>query len=107
MLWVDAVTDANGNRTTYGYDGWIRKTQVNYPLPATAGTSSTTDYETFTLDNTGNVTTWRKRDGTSPTAAYDVLGRLCQRTNPDITNGLDGSDKLTHPGRSKPLPDPD
>jgi YD repeat-containing protein len=46
------------------------------PSPTTAGTSSTTDYEQLTLDDAGNVTSRRLRDGTSIAFSYDHLNRV-------------------------------
>jgi YD repeat-containing protein len=46
---VSTISDANGNRTTYSYDGFNRLVKTRYPSPTTAGTSSTTDYEVHPL----------------------------------------------------------
>ncbi len=58
------VTDANGNRTTYDYDGFDRLSKMRFPVATLgAGTSSTTDYEQYGYDSVGNRTSLRKRDG--------------------------------------------
>ncbi|HYI63665.1 MAG TPA: hypothetical protein VEW71_02145, partial [Allosphingosinicella sp.] len=73
---VSTVTDANGNRTTYEYDGHDRLVKTRMPSPTTAGTSSTTDYEQLTRDANGNVTSRRLRDANSIAMTYDALNRL-------------------------------
>ncbi|MEQ8750289.1 MAG: hypothetical protein RIC52_10975, partial [Amphiplicatus sp.] len=42
---LETLKDANGNMTTYEYDGHDRLVKTRFPHPSTAGTSSTTDYE--------------------------------------------------------------
>ncbi|MEI9928638.1 MAG: hypothetical protein WDN44_14225 [Sphingomonas sp.] len=43
---VSSVVDANGNRTSYQYDGFLRLVKTLYPDTALgSGTSSSTDYE--------------------------------------------------------------
>ncbi|TXC65017.1 RHS repeat-associated core domain-containing protein [Sphingosinicella ginsenosidimutans] len=69
------VTDANGNRTTYVYDGFDRLSRTRMPSPTTPGTSSTTDYEELGYDAASNVTSRRLRDGTSIAFTYDHLNR--------------------------------
>src|SRR3546814_2982382 len=48
------LTDGEGNRTTYEYDGYDRLVKARYPSKTVAGTSSTTDYEQFLLDDKGH-----------------------------------------------------
>src|SRR3546814_17492703 len=48
------LTDGEGNRTTYEYDGYDRLVKARYPSQTVAGTSSPTDYEKFLLDDKGN-----------------------------------------------------
>jgi len=73
---IATATDANGNRTTYEYDGHDRLVKTRYPNTTLgAGTSSTTDYEQLTLDAAGNITNRRLRDGTSVAFTYDHLNR--------------------------------
>jgi YD repeat-containing protein len=68
------VTDENGHVTTYEYDAFDRLVKVRYPNPSSSG-SSTSDYEQYTLDDAGNVTSLRARSGTSYSASYDALNR--------------------------------
>ena len=66
------VKDANGNLTTYEYDGLDRMSKMLFPIATTgAGTSSTTDYEQYGYDTVGNRTSLRKRDGKIITYVYD------------------------------------
>ncbi len=58
---IATVTDAEGNKTTYEYDGHDRLLKTRYPHPSSAGTSSTTDYEELVYDLASNVTTRRLR----------------------------------------------
>lgn len=91
---VASVTDAEGNKTTYEYDGVDRLVKTRYPV-ATKGsdTSSTTDYEQLTYDAAGNITTRRLRDGTSIGYGNDNLNRVTSKdlpgTEPDVTYSYD------------------
>jgi RHS repeat-associated protein len=78
---LSTVTDANGNKTSYTYDGFDRLSKTNYPsLTKGSGTSSTTDYEQLTHDANGNVTSKRLRDGGTVAFAIDNLNRVASRT---------------------------
>ena len=68
-----SVTDANGNLTSYGYDGFDRATTTTYP----GGT-----YEQLGYDATGNVTSRQLRDGQTLSYTYDALNRRTNDTNP-------------------------
>lgn len=72
---LETVTDADGNKTTYEYDGFGRLVKTRYPHPSTANTSSTTDYEQLTFDAYGRLTARRGRDAQSFAFSYDNLGR--------------------------------
>jgi RHS repeat-associated protein len=72
-------TDANGNRTTYSYDGYNRLIKTGFPSPTTVGTSSTTDYTSATFDNFGRPRTERTRSGYVFTSNYDNLSRVVSR----------------------------
>ena len=81
------LTDGEGNRTTYEYDGHDRLERTRYPSPTTDGVSSATDYEQLAYDANGNVTQLRQRDGAVIGLAYDALDR---RVLMDLSgNGID------------------
>ncbi len=82
---VNTVTDAEGNRTTYVYDGHDRLVRTLMPSLTTDDTSSTTDYEDLAYDAAGNVTSRRLRDGTSIAYSYDNLNRMTARNLPNAT----------------------
>ncbi len=104
------ATDAEGNTTTYEYDGIDRLLKTRYPdTTAGAGTSSTTDYEQLGYDAASNVTSRRVRDGQSIAYAYDALGRLTLKDRPnaawletDVTYGYDNLGRLTQAADSWP-----
>lgn len=79
---VASVTDANGNMTSYAYDGFGRLAKTNYPSPSATGASSPSDYEQLAYDAAGNIVSRRLRDGTSIGYAYDALNRLTTKTLP-------------------------
>lgn len=83
---LSTLTDANGNRTTYEYDGFNRPLKVRFPSKTTTGVSSTTDYVQNTYDAYGRRTSLRQRDGSSFSYTYDSLGRVTFENAP-------GSDK--------------
>ncbi|HEV7661647.1 MAG TPA: RHS repeat-associated core domain-containing protein, partial [Allosphingosinicella sp.] len=103
---VETATDANGNKTTYVYDGHDRLSRTRMPSPTTAGTSSTTDYEELTYETaaggtraTSLVASRRLRDTRSIGYSYDALGRLTGKNLPgaelDVTYGYDLLGRLT------------
>ena len=70
------VTDANGNKTTFIYDGFDRLSQSQFPAAGVgAGLSDPTNYEAYTYDNNDNRLSLRKRDGTVLSYCYDSLNR--------------------------------
>jgi YD repeat-containing protein len=69
------VTDANGNKAQYTYDGFDRLTKWAFPSKTVPGTVSTCDYEQYGYDAAGNRTSLRKRDGSTLTYTYDNLNR--------------------------------
>lgn len=77
---VATVTDGNGNKSQYTYDGDGRVIQLNFPSKTTPGTVSTTDYEQYSYAANGNRLTTRLRSGETATSSYDALGRLIQKT---------------------------
>jgi RHS repeat-associated protein len=79
-LWT--ITDGEGNKTTYAYDGHDRLYKTNFPSPTTDGVSSTTDYEQLTFDANGNTTQRRLRDGQFINYTYDNLNRMTVKDLP-------------------------
>ncbi|MEA3011355.1 MAG: hypothetical protein QOJ91_3047 [Sphingomonadales bacterium] len=88
------VIDANGNRAQFTYDGFDRQKGWYFPSKtrpsaynpatqatalATAGSVSTTDYETYGYDGNGNRTSLQKRDGSVITYDYDALNRMISK----------------------------
>ena len=70
-------TDANGNKTTYVFDGFDRLSQIQYPSTVTgSGNSNTGDYEAFSYDPNGNVVSDRRRDGQVVNDCFDALDRI-------------------------------
>jgi RHS repeat-associated protein len=94
---LKTVADALNNFTTNTYDGFDRLVKTQYPSPTTAGSSSTTDYETYGYDANGNRLSWRLRDATSIIYGYDHLDRNTSKTLPVASNNanqLFGYDNL-------------
>ncbi|SIO20817.1 RHS repeat-associated core domain-containing protein [Parasphingorhabdus marina DSM 22363] len=96
-----SVTDANGNRATYTYDGHDRLIRWNFPHKTSTGATSTTDFEAYTYDNNGNRKTLRKRDGQVITYTYDKLNRVTKKDIPgsttlDVFYGYDNRDLQTY-----------
>lgn len=82
-----SLIDANGNRTTYVYDGLDRLATMQYPVTTRgAGVSDTTNTEAFTYDGNGNVLTRTKRDGSVITVTYDALNRPLTNQYPGHVN---------------------
>jgi RHS repeat-associated protein len=80
---VDHVTDAEGNRTSYVYDGHNRLSQTRLPVTTVgANASSTSDYEQLTYDAASRVIQRRLRDGQVIALTYDNLSRLTLRNLP-------------------------
>jgi RHS repeat-associated protein len=92
---ISTATDANGNKTSYTYDGFDRLSKTNYPSPTKgSGTSSATDYEQLGYDANSNITSRLLRGGTLTIGyTYDNLNRLTTKdlpgTEPDVTYGYD------------------
>lgn len=80
------VKDAKGSLTTYVYDGHNRKVQTLYPDKTAVNQSSSTDYEQYGYDVSGNLITHRRRDGQTITTSYDALGRVIGRTYPNAAD---------------------
>ena len=101
------VTDAEGNRTTYEYDGHDRLLNTRFPSPTTDGVSAPTsgagaDYEQLGYDANGNVTSRRMRSGDTIGFTYDALDRPIAKDVPgasyaefDTTYAYDNLSRLT------------
>jgi RHS repeat-associated protein len=97
---VASVTDAEGNKTSYVYDGFDRLYQAQFPSTTKgAGTSNSSDYEQYTYDSSANVTTRRQRDATTIGFTYDTLNRVTYKdlpgTDPDTSLTYDLLGRLT------------
>ena len=88
-----SLTDAAGNRTSYGYDGFDRLRERRYPSLVTPGSASPTDYEQYGYDVAGNVVLERRRGGAVFGYGYDALnqaiGRDAPGTEPDTVLAYD------------------
>jgi RHS repeat-associated protein len=83
---IETVTDGEGNKTTYEYDGFDRLSKTRYPITTVAAaTSSTTDYEQLGYDAASNVTSRRLRDGQTIGYSYDNLNRVTLRDLPNAS----------------------
>ncbi len=107
---VASLTDAEGNKTSYVYDGFDRLFQTFYPVAtAGAGTSSSSDYGQLTYDAGSEVTARRLRDGNTIGYAYDHLGRLTYKDLPageyDVTYSHDLMGRVTQSYRSDGVTD--
>jgi YD repeat-containing protein len=88
------VTDANGNKAQYKYDGFDRLQCWIFPSKTAVGSVSgdcvtTGDYEKYGYDAVGNRTSLRKRDGSTLIYTYDNLNRVITKTVPsraDLTS---------------------
>jgi RHS repeat-associated protein len=84
LAWIE---DANGNRSSYTYDGFDRVSKLNYPNATTGSHSSNaSDYEQYAYDANGNVTSLRLRSGDTIAFTYDVLNRLTEKDIPGGTS---------------------
>jgi RHS repeat-associated protein len=97
---VSTVKDAEGNLTTYGYDGFDRRILMQYPsLTKNAGSSSSTDYEQYGFDANGNIASFRNRANETISFTYDALNRVTAKdlpgTEPDISYGYNLLGRMT------------
>ena len=81
------ITDANGNKAKFQYDGHDRQSHWYFPSKTTPGTVSTTDYEQYGYDPASNRISLRKRDAQSIAYTYDALGRMNLKNLPGTTTG--------------------
>ncbi|MDG5488824.1 RHS repeat-associated core domain-containing protein [Sphingomonas sp. BGYR3] len=78
-----SVTDANGNRAEYSYDGHDRLKRWTFPSQTTPGQVNAADYEEYGYDANGNRTSLRKRDSRTIAYTYDALNRVTAKTYPN------------------------
>ncbi|MDQ0250081.1 RHS repeat-associated protein [Sphingomonas kyeonggiensis] len=82
---VASVTDGEGGKTSYEYDGFDRLSKASYPVTTQgAATSSASDYEQLGYDAASNVTSRRLRDGQTITYGYDNLNRVASKVTPNV-----------------------
>ncbi|MFS2108904.1 RHS repeat domain-containing protein [Sphingomonas sp. Sphisp140] len=87
---VASVTDGEGNKTSYEYDGVDRLSKTYYPVTTQgAATSSGSDYEQLGYDAASNVTSRRLRDGQTITYGYDNLNRVTSKVTPGAAPNWD------------------
>jgi YD repeat-containing protein len=95
---LKTLRDANGNTTTFEYDGVDRLSKTRFPNPGGGG-SSTTDYELLGYDANSNVTSRRLRDSNSILFQFDNLNRVKAKNlpgaEPDVTFAYDNLGRLT------------
>jgi RHS repeat-associated protein len=85
---ASSVTDAEGNKTSYVYDGFDRLYQTQYPSTTKgAGTSNSSDYEQLSYDANGNLTSRRLRDTHSISYTFDAVNRLIVKSVPASPGG--------------------
>jgi RHS repeat-associated protein len=89
-----SVADAKNNYTTFVYDGFDRLTHQYFPSKTSPGSSSTTDYEQYGYNDSGDRTSLRKRSGHTVLTTYDNLHRPTLRdyaagTMTDVAFGYD------------------
>jgi YD repeat-containing protein len=92
-----AVTDPNGNTTTFAYDGMRRLTQVTPPAPFQSNIT-TTSYDldgrpTSVSQATGNASTPFR----TTTTSYNAAGKPLVVTNPDGTTTTAAYDTVRRP----------
>lgn len=80
-----SLTDGEGNKASFTYDGFDRQTHWYFPSKTTKGVHSTSDYESYVYDANGNRTSLRKRDNSTITFAYDALNRITAKVVPERT----------------------
>jgi YD repeat-containing protein len=103
---IETLTDGEGNKTTYEYDGFDRLSKTLYPTPTPkgAGTSNSGDYEQSTYDAGSNVLSFRNRAGETIGFGYDNLSRVVSKdlpgSEPDVTYTYDLLGRMTGAGQS-------
>ena len=74
-----SVTDANGNKAAFVYDGFDRLSQWQFPSKTVPGQVNTADFEQYAYDLVGNRTCLRKRDGSKLVYTFDGLNRITSK----------------------------
>jgi RHS repeat-associated protein len=97
---METVTDGEGNKTSYEFDGHDRPYRTYYPyVTKGAGTSNPLDYEQLGYDAGSNVTSFRNRAGETIGFAFDALDRLTLKdlpgSEPDVTYTYDLANRMT------------
>ena len=104
---ISTITNGRGFMTTLLYDGFDRLSRVRYPDPTTPGVSNASDYVGYTYDNNGNVLSWRPRQPTGYSYAYDNLNRLVTRNAPgtdrDVAYAYDNLGRPTSASQSNSI----
>lgn len=85
-----SMKDANGNISSFTYDGHDRLIRWNFPSKTTLGAVSSSDFEEYGYDANSNRTYLRKRDGSIVTFQYDSLNRNVVKIVPERP-GLPGT----------------
>jgi RHS repeat-associated protein len=81
---VHTLTDGEGNRTTYTFDGHDRLSRTEFPVAAKgAKASNPDDFEELGYDAAGNITSRRVRDGQVIRYEYNALNRLTYKNLPN------------------------
>ncbi|MBB4097481.1 RHS repeat-associated protein [Sphingomonas kyeonggiensis] len=82
---VSSVTDGEGNKTSYEYDGFDRLTKTRFPIGAVGGgNSSTSDFEEIVYNNAGKIASKYLRGYYADSSkridfTYDLAGRLVRK----------------------------
>jgi YD repeat-containing protein len=82
------VTDANGNKASFVYDGYDRLERWNFPSKTTPGQVNTADYEAYGYDANDNRNSLRKRDGQVIGYSHDNLDRVTLKNVSGATNDV-------------------
>ena len=95
---VQSLTDGENNKTSYVYDGFDRLAQIQHPNSAKgSGTSNSSDYEQFSYDANGNITSYRARGGGLINLGYDSLNRRTTMGSSALADRAYGYDLLDRP----------
>ena len=92
------VTDANGNKAQFAYDGFDRRSAWYFPSKTTPGVVNTADFEAYGYDANNNRTSLTKRDGTVIAYTYDAVNRMTLKDFP--TGSLSNDTAYTYDYRN-------